>query len=124
MDPAVVEVVALPLRDAVIVPALKLPEASRATTVEAVFADVASTAHVVAAEPLKLLPVRYVPRVNVFVVLAVTVMLADPLKETPLMVRAVVNSSAVPAVATFRLATRVVLVITIGAVPVASVFVN
>ena len=35
------EVVALPLKDAVIVPALKLPEASRATMVEAVFELVA-----------------------------------------------------------------------------------
>ena len=52
------EVVALPLRAAVIVPAEKLPEASRATTLDAVFAEVASTAHVVAAEPLKLEPVR------------------------------------------------------------------
>ena len=55
---AVVAVVALPLRAAVIVPALKSPLESRATTLLAVFADVASTAHVVAAEPLKLLPVR------------------------------------------------------------------
>ena len=54
----VVAVVALPLRAAVIVPAEKLPEASRATTLDAVFAEVASTAHVVAAEPLKLEPVR------------------------------------------------------------------
>jgi hypothetical protein len=54
----VVAVVALPDRAAVIVPAAKLPEASRATTLEAVFADVASTAQVVAAEPLKLEPVR------------------------------------------------------------------
>lgn len=81
--------VALPLNAAVIVPAAKFPEASRATTLEAVFVVVASTAHVVAAEPSKLLPVRYVPRVNVFVVLAVTVMFAEPLNETPLMVRAV-----------------------------------
>ena len=53
--PAVVAVpalVALPLNVAVIVPALKLPEASRATTFEAVLADVASTVHVCAAEPL------------------------------------------------------------------------
>ena len=35
------DVVALPLKDAVIVPAEKLPEASLATTVEAVFALVA-----------------------------------------------------------------------------------
>ena len=51
-------VVALPLKAAVMVPAEKLPEASRATTLEAVLADVASTAQVVAAEPLKLEPVR------------------------------------------------------------------
>ena len=46
---------------AVIVPALKLPEASRATTLEAVFAEVASTAMV----PLVVIvpPVRYAPAV-------------------------------------------------------------
>ena len=57
-DPAVVADVALPLRLAVIVPAEKLPEASRATTFDAVFADVASTAQVVAEEPLKFEPVK------------------------------------------------------------------
>ena len=41
---AVVAVVALPLSAAVIVPAVKLPEASRATIVEAVFALVAVVA--------------------------------------------------------------------------------
>lgn len=50
--PAVVAVVALPLSVAVMVAALKLPEASRATTLEAVFVVVASTAHVCAPEPL------------------------------------------------------------------------
>ena len=50
--------VAFPLKAAVIVPAEKLPEASRATTLLAVLVVVASTAHVVAAEPLKLLPVK------------------------------------------------------------------
>jgi hypothetical protein len=49
---AVVAVVALPLKLAVIVPALKLPEASRATRVEAVFAFVALVASVTAPEPL------------------------------------------------------------------------
>ncbi len=63
---AVVAVLALPLKLAVIVPAEKLPEASRATTLEAVFADVASTAHVCAAEPLYAVPVRYVPAVRLF----------------------------------------------------------
>ena len=58
--------VALPLKLAVIVPALKLPEASRATTLEAVFADVASTVHVCAAEPLYAVPVKYVPAVRLF----------------------------------------------------------
>jgi hypothetical protein len=48
----VVAVVALPDKAAVIVPAAKLPEASRATTLEAVLADVASTAAVTAEEPL------------------------------------------------------------------------
>ena len=59
-------VVAFPLKDAVIVLALKLPEASRATTVEAVLADAAFTVHVCAAEPLYAVPVRYVPAVKLF----------------------------------------------------------
>ena len=46
------DVVALPSKDAVIVPALKFPEASRATTLEAVLVDVASTANVRAAAPV------------------------------------------------------------------------
>lgn len=49
---ALVAVEAFPLNDAVIVPALKLPEASRATRVEAVFALVALVASVTAPEPL------------------------------------------------------------------------
>ena len=53
-----VAVEALPVRAAVIVPAAKLPDPSRATTLEAVFVVVASTAQVVAAEPLKLEPVK------------------------------------------------------------------
>ena len=62
IDPAVVALVAveaLPDSVAVIVPALKLPEASRATTFEGVFRSVASTAIV----PLVVIvpPVRYVP---------------------------------------------------------------
>jgi hypothetical protein len=55
---AVVAVEALPLSVAVIVPAEKLPEASRATSLEAVLADVASAAIVTAAEPLYEEPVR------------------------------------------------------------------
>ena len=52
---------ALPDKAAVIVPAEKFPDASRATTLEAVLADVASTAIV----PLVVIvpPVRYVPAV-------------------------------------------------------------
>ena len=88
---------AVPVRFAVIVPALKLPLASRATTLLAVLAEVASTAHVVAALPLKLEPVKYVPRVRVFVVLAVTVMFALPLNDTPLIVLAVWSVVAVVA---------------------------
>ena len=61
---AVVALVAAPLKVAVIVPAEKLPEASLATTLEAVLAEVASTVAVTAAEPLKLVPVRYVPKVR------------------------------------------------------------
>jgi hypothetical protein len=54
-EPAVVAevaVVAFPLNAAVIVPAVKLPEASRDTRVEAVFAFVAFVASVTAPEPL------------------------------------------------------------------------
>ena len=46
------EVVALPDKEAVIVPALKLPEASLATSVEAVFALVALVEIVTADDPL------------------------------------------------------------------------
>ena len=53
---------------------------------------------VTAAEPLKLLPVKPVPSVNALVVLAVIVMLAEPLKLTPLMLRAVVSVAAEPVV--------------------------
>ena len=49
---AVVAVEALPFKAAVIVPAVKLPEASRATIVEAVFKFVALVASVTAVEPL------------------------------------------------------------------------
>jgi hypothetical protein len=49
---ALVAVDAFPLNVAVIVPALKLPEASRATTLLAVLVVVASTANVRAVEPL------------------------------------------------------------------------
>lgn len=62
---AVVALVAAPLKVAVMVPALKLPDASRATTLEAVLASVASTAKVRAAEPSNVPPeVRYVPAVR------------------------------------------------------------
>jgi len=53
-----VAVEALPVSAAVTVPALKLPDASRATTLLAVLASVASTANVMAALPLNGLPVR------------------------------------------------------------------
>lgn len=62
---AVVALVAAPLKVAVIVPAAKSPEASRATTLEAVLADVASTANVRAAAPLYVPAlVKYVPAVR------------------------------------------------------------
>ena len=62
---AAVAVEALPDKAAVIVPAEKLPEASRATTLEAVLADVASTANVRAAEPSNVPAlVRYEPAVR------------------------------------------------------------
>ena len=66
---AEVAVDAFPDNAAVIVPALKFPEESRATTFEAVFEDVASTANVEAAEPLYVVPedqVKYDPAVNEF----------------------------------------------------------
>ena len=63
---AVVALVAEPLNVAVIVPAEKLPDESRATTLDAVLADVASTVAVTAAEPLYVPPVRYVPSVREF----------------------------------------------------------
>jgi len=63
-DCKVVAVVALPLKAAVIVPAEKFPDPSRATTLEAVLVDVASTANVLAADPLNAVPVMYVPGVN------------------------------------------------------------
>jgi hypothetical protein len=50
--------VAVPDKDAVIVPAEKLPLASLATTLLALLASVASTAMVEAAEPSKLSPVK------------------------------------------------------------------
>ena len=62
---AVVALVAEPDRVAVMVPALKLPDASRATTLLAVLASVASTANVRAAEPSYVPPeVRNVPAVK------------------------------------------------------------
>ena len=54
----VVAVSAFPVRAAVIVSALKLPDASRATTLLAVFALVASTAKVRAVLPSYAVPVR------------------------------------------------------------------
>jgi hypothetical protein len=85
---------AFPDRVADIVPAMKLPLPSRATTVFTVLALVAFTAHEVEAEPLKLAPVRYDPADNVFGVLAVMVMLPPPLNDTPLMVLAFANTVA------------------------------
>ena len=96
-------VVALPLNAAVIVPALKFPEASLATIVDTVFAEVALevTVNVVAEPPLKVVePERPVPdvfRVKVFGVLEVTVILVEPLKETPLIVLVFCNIVAVAA---------------------------
>jgi hypothetical protein len=55
---------ALPFREAVIVPAEKLPEASRATTLLTVLEDVASTVQVVAEDPAYVFPVRYEPGVR------------------------------------------------------------
>lgn len=60
----VVVLVDEPFNVAVIIPAEKLPEASRATTLDAVLAEVASTVAVTAAEPLYVPPVRYVPKVR------------------------------------------------------------
>ena len=94
---SVVAVSAFPVNAAVIVLAAKFPRVSLATIFEAVAVVVASTAQVVAVEPSKFEPVRYVPRVSVVLVLAVTVMFAEPLKDTPLIVLAVWNVVAVVA---------------------------
>ena len=83
---AVVAVEALPDSVAVIVPAEKLPEASRATSLEAVLADVASAAIVTAAEPLYEPPVRYEPIVNALDAVAVTVIEPPRLTAEPLIV--------------------------------------
>jgi hypothetical protein len=79
--PGVVDVTAVTL----IVPAEKFPEASRATTLEAVLASVASTANVLAVEPLNVPPdVKYVPAVKAavvaFAVVAVVAVEAFPVK--------------------------------------------
>jgi len=55
--------------DVVILPAAKLPDASRATTLDTVLASVASTANVLAVDPLNVPPeVKYVPAVSAAVV--------------------------------------------------------
>ena len=75
----VVAVEALPLKAAVIVPAEKLPDPSLATILFAVLVVVASTVQVVAADPSKLLPVKYVPLVKMLFTLDELVAL--PLKD-------------------------------------------
>lgn len=88
---AVVALVALPLNVAVIVPALKLPDASRATTLLAVLAEVASTAMV----PLLVIvpPVKNDPAT-----IDVTVPLPVP---APIAVRKLVASSVVTVLSAF-----------------------
>ena len=49
---ALVALVAVPFRSALMVPAAKLPEASRATTLPALFPVAASTAQVLVVDPL------------------------------------------------------------------------
>ena len=83
---AVVAVEALPDSVAVIVPAEKLPEASRATSLEAVFAEVASASIVTAADPLYEVPVKYEPIVSALVAVAVTVIDPPRLTAEPLIV--------------------------------------
>ena len=90
MFEAVVAVEALPVKAAVIVPALKLPEASRATMVDAVFAFVAFdvTVNVAAAdwlavnvcEPDKPVPDTFIVKVPLFTFAAVVAVVALPLK--------------------------------------------
>jgi hypothetical protein len=94
---SVVAVVAFPARAAVTTPALKLPDPSLATTQFPVLPAVAFTANVAAPEPLNVPPDKKLPAVNALVVLLVTVILADPLNETPLIVLAVCNVVAVVA---------------------------
>ena len=103
---AVVADVALPLRDAVIVPALKLPEASRATMAEAVFALVA-----VVAEFGML--VRPAPDPVNWVVAVIVV---------PRTVAAVVAPTVVPSIAPPVIATLLAFWVDIVPKPVMSVF--
>jgi len=65
--------VTLPTKLAVIVPAEKSPLLSLATTFPIMFEELASTDQVVATEPSKFAPVKYVPFVKIFVVLDLTV---------------------------------------------------
>ena len=74
------EPLAFPVRLAVIVPAEKLPLPSRATTVLAVLASVASTPIVTPVLPLKLVPVRCVPNVSV----PVHVLVSDSRESLPI----------------------------------------
>jgi hypothetical protein len=57
-DVAVTFPLTLPIRSAVMVPASKSPALSLATILPIILDELASTAHVVATEPLKLAPVR------------------------------------------------------------------
>jgi hypothetical protein len=95
-----VAVDALPDKVAVIVPALKFPEALRATTFEAVLASVASTANVLAVDPLNVPPeVKYVPAVNAaavaFAVVAVVAVDALPVKAPTNVVEVTLDNPAI-----------------------------
>ena len=92
---AVVAVVALPLKLAVIVPALKFPLASLATTFEAVFADVASTAKV--PDVVIVPPVKYEPPATL-----VTVPVVE-LVPAPIAVLKVAASSALTVLSALNL---------------------
>ena len=92
---AVVAVVALPLKLAVIVPALKFPIESLATTFEAVFADVASTAKV--PDVVIVPPVKYEPPITL-----VTVPVVE-LVPAPIAVLKVVASSALTVLSALNL---------------------
>jgi hypothetical protein len=75
--------VTFPIKFAVIFLAEKSPSSLRTTIFKGFDSTVASTDQVVGAEPLKLSPIKYVPRVNVVEAEAVIVISEDPSNGWP-----------------------------------------